>query len=250
MAHRTRDRRWEGFILFAFSHLKISFINTNLVFLNYHLLVCNCLPVLQKICSSSCLMYDRKYLTFGLFTRLTAALTPWITQGLSVVLTLSLCSHPWLYLSLLRKPSVSLYLSSGAKPNGKYVSELNQKSAESAEVMSETGGVTEKSPQKSTYQWKIWDEISEQSEYLFGRVDWCPRWCFKFLTHSSADLAEPTYKVLRGPGSIEVMRTLKGFVPDLHMGIWSEIEEVISVKTFPKYWQHLPGLVSAMLHFA
>lgn len=45
-----------------------------------------------------------------------------------------------------------LYLSSGAEPNGKCMSELNQKSAEGAEVMPETGGVTEKSPQKTSYQ--------------------------------------------------------------------------------------------------
>lgn len=138
--------------LFFLSLLKIPFINAHLVFLNYHLLAWNCFPVLQKICSNSCLLCDKKYLTFGLFTRLTVALTPWITQGLSVVLTLSLCSHPWLYLSLLREPSVVVYLSSGPKPNGKYVSELNQKSAETAEVMPETGGVIEKSPQKSSYQ--------------------------------------------------------------------------------------------------
>lgn len=49
---------------------------------------------------------------------------------------------------------------------------------------------------------------------------------------------------------MEVTRTLKDFVPDLHMGIWTEIEEVISVKTFPKYQQHLPGLVSTVLDSA
>lgn len=30
---------------------------------------------------------------------------------------------------------------------------------------------------------------------------------------------------------MEVTRALKGSVPDLHMGIWTEIEEVVSVKT-------------------
>lgn len=49
---------------------------------------------------------------------------------------------------------------------------------------------------------------------------------------------------------MEVKRTLKGFVPDLHMGISSEIEEVVSEKTFPKYKQHLPGLVSTVLDSA
>lgn len=74
---------------------------------------------------------------------------------------------------------------------------------------------------------KNWDEISG----LFGRMDWCPHWHFKLLIHSSADLTEFTYKVLGGPGSMEVTRALKGSVPDLHMGIWTEIEEVVSVKT-------------------
>lgn len=49
---------------------------------------------------------------------------------------------------------------------------------------------------------------------------------------------------------MEATRTLKGFVPDPHMGKWTEIKEVISVKTFPKYQQLLPGLVSTVLDSA
>lgn len=157
----------------------------------------------------------------GLFTRLTDALTPWITQGLSVLLTLRLCSHPWLFLCLPREPSVVLYLSFGAKPNGKCMSELNQESTESAEVMPETGRATSwKITPKEQLSVKSWHEISEHSADVFGRVDWCPHWFSKFLIHSSPDLAESSYKVVREPGSMEVTRTFKNFVPHLLMGIW------------------------------